>query len=78
MRGREGSPLPANVKGKPLWAFDAVYTPEHTVFRAQMENMGAEFLSGYELYFNQGIQGFKIFSGWEADQDWVRQTLLNR
>jgi shikimate dehydrogenase len=77
MTGREGSPLPANVKGKPQWAFDAVYTPEHTVFRAQMENMGAEFLSGYELYFNQGIQGFKIFSGWEADQDWVRQTLLN-
>ncbi len=79
MTGREGSPLPSNVTGKPRWAFDAVYTPEHTVFRAQTEKLGAEFLSGYELYFNQGIQGFKIFSGLEvADLEWVRRVLKHR
>ncbi len=79
MAGREGSPLPANANGKPLWAFDAVYTPEHTMFRAQMENMGAAFLSGYELYFNQGIQGFKIFSGRDViEKDWVRKVLNSK
>lgn len=79
MVGREGSALPTAVRGKPRWAFDAVYTPEHTLFRTQTENMGAEFLSGYELYFNQGIQGFKIFSGRDVtDLEWVRRTLGGR
>lgn len=76
MAGREGSPLPLGVKGQPRWAFDAVYTPENTVFRAQTETLGADFLSGYELYFNQGIQGFQIFSGQSVKKtDWVRSTL---
>lgn len=63
MAGREGSALPATASGRPNWAFDAVYTPEHTTFRAQVQAMGAEFLSGYELYFHQGAQAFCIFSG---------------
>jgi shikimate dehydrogenase len=79
MSGRAGSPLQVNVTGKPRWAFDAVYTPEHTTFRAQTEKLGAEFLSGYELYFNQGIQGFKIFSELDVtDHDWVRRILKHR
>jgi shikimate dehydrogenase len=79
MTGREGSPLPAGVTGKPNWAFDAVYTPEHTTFRTQTENLGAEFLSGYELYFNQGIRGFRIFSGREVlEKDWVRKVLAGK
>jgi shikimate dehydrogenase len=76
MAGRAGSALPAKTSGKPRWAFDAVYTPEHTAFRAQVEAMGADFLSGYELYFHQGIQGFRIFSGETvARTDWVRAVL---
>jgi shikimate dehydrogenase len=76
MTGVPGSPLPAHVKGNPSWAFDAVYTPDYTPFRAQMEAKGADFLSGYELYFHQGVQGFKIFSGMDVDrQDWVRTAL---
>ncbi|NJM29013.1 MAG: shikimate dehydrogenase [Rhizobiales bacterium] len=75
MTGREGSPLRKDFAGHPRWAFDAVYTPEYTIFRAQMEALGAEFLSGYELYFYQGIQAFRIFSGVDPDADWVRTTL---
>ncbi len=47
------------------------------MFRTQTETLGAEFLSGYELYFHQGVQGFRIFSGNEVTRlDWVRETLL--
>ena len=76
MDGKPGSPLPASMTGKPGWACDAVYTPEHTQFRGQCEAMGAEFLSGYELYVHQGIHAFRIFTGGlDADEDWVRATL---
>lgn len=79
MDGKPGSPLPANMTGKPGWAFDAVYTPEHTQFRGQCEAMGAEFLSGYELYLHQGIHAFRLFTGGiEADENWVRRTLKGR
>jgi shikimate dehydrogenase len=76
MTGREGTPLPKGAKGSPRWAFDAVYTPEHTLFRGQIEALGASFLSGYELYLHQGLHAFRIFSGLEvADPEWVRATL---
>ncbi len=76
MAGRSGSPLPDQVRGKPRWAFDAVYTPQHTLFRSQVEALGCDFLSGYELYFHQGIHAFRIFSGSEVtDPAWVRAVL---
>jgi shikimate dehydrogenase len=76
MTGRPGSALPQNARGRPRWAFDAVYTPEHTPFRAQAEALGARFLSGYELYFHQGVQGFAIFSGVPVSNSaWIRQVL---
>ncbi|SOC03937.1 shikimate dehydrogenase [Rhodobacter sp. JA431] len=76
MVGREGSPLPEGVTGAPRWAFDAVYTPINTQFRAQVEALGAEFLSGYELYFHQGIDAFEIFSDQHvAAPAWVREII---
>lgn len=76
MNSGDADVLPPNPNGTPRWAFDAVYTPERTRFRAQVEALGAQFLSGYELYFNQGIQGFRIFSGHEVSRkDWVRSVL---
>lgn len=75
MVGRPGSPLPAEVQGAPSWAFDAVYTPDRTEFRAQVEALGAAFLSGYELYFHQGVQAFEKFTARAPQVDWVRAIL---
>ena len=77
MVGRPGSALPAGAKGSPVWAFDAVYTPDRTEFRAQTEAMGAAFLSGYELYFHQGVQAFRIFTGTQPDEPWVRGIITH-
>lgn len=79
MVGHEGSPLPPGITGHPKWAFDAVYTPAHTSFRGQMTARGAMFLSGYELYFHQGIDAHEIFSGTRVEEiAWVRATLAHR
>jgi shikimate dehydrogenase len=78
MIGRPGSPLPGVLKGAPTWAFDAVYTPDRTPFRAQVEALGAEFLSGYDLYFQQGVQAFEIFTGRKPDSEWVQGVLRHQ
>jgi shikimate dehydrogenase len=77
MAGRPGSPLPANTHGKLRWAFDAVYTPEHTLFREQTSRLGAQFLPGWELYFHQGIHAFELFSGIAPDVEWVRAMITH-
>ncbi len=45
------------------WGLEAVYTPVRTKFKTEAEAAGINMLSGYELYFNQGIQAFTIFTG---------------
>lgn len=76
MVGKPGSPLPEDVSGRVQWAFDAVYTPLRTTFIAQMEALGADVLSGYELYFHQGIQAFQHFAGCKIeDPASIRQIL---
>lgn len=63
MVGYPGSPVPDGAFPKNGWAFDAVYTPLDTPFRAQARAAGATFLPGYELFFKQGIDAFEIFTG---------------
>ena len=46
-----------------------------TLFRGQIERLGAAFLSGYDLYFHQGVQAFEVFTGRKPDSAWVRSIL---
>lgn len=63
MVGYPGSAVPAAALPGRKWAFDAVYTPVDTQFTRDAEAAGLSVLSGYELFFNQGIQAFRIFTG---------------
>ena len=75
MVGRPGSALPSGATGRLNWAFDAVYTPENTEFVAIAEALGANVMSGWELYFHQGGQAFEIFSERKPNLAWVRETV---
>ena len=76
MVGNEGSPVPKTHFGSQRWAFDAVYTPVETVFRKQAEAAGLKFLSGYALFFHQGIDAFQLFTGRKpTDLDAVHRRL---
>lgn len=63
MVGYGGSVVPEGTFPACRWAFDAVYTPVDTPFSAQARAAGADFLSGFELYFWQGVDAFEIFTG---------------
>jgi shikimate dehydrogenase len=67
MHGYPGSPVRDGAFPKCVWAFDAVYTPMATPFRAQAEAAGANFLSGFELFLYQGLHAFEIFTGKRVD-----------
>lgn len=77
MTGYGGAPLPAVAMAGARWAFDAVYTPVETTFLADAAANGLETLSGYELFFFQGVDAWRRFSGLELDQARLRRDLAD-
>lgn len=75
MVGYEGTPLPREAMAGATWAFDAVYTPVDTQFLQDAEAEGLKILSGYELYFYQGLHAISLFQGRKVDEDVLRQAL---
>jgi shikimate dehydrogenase len=63
MVGYDGTPVETRLLGPQRWVFDAVYTPVDTRFKQEAEAAGLAVLSGYELFFHQGIDAFRLFTG---------------
>jgi shikimate dehydrogenase len=77
MYGRPGSAIPVQLLGGQSWAFDAVYTPVETEFLRAARAAGMDTLSGYELFFQQGIKAFELFTGRIPPLDALRQRLAD-
>jgi shikimate dehydrogenase len=76
MVGYEGTPLPRELMAGAQWVFDAVYTPIDTPFLKDAEAIGLRVLSGYELYFYQGLHAIGIFHGVDLDEAVLRRSLM--
>jgi shikimate dehydrogenase len=76
MDGKPGNPMPDWAIGPAKWAFDAVYTPKDTAFLKAAEAQCLKTLSGWELFFHQGLDAWAIFSGQQADATRLRAELL--
>lgn len=63
MVGYEGTPLARSAMAGTDWVFDAVYTPAETQFLTDARAQGAQVLSGWELFFWQGVHAWALFSG---------------
>jgi shikimate dehydrogenase len=78
MIGFPGTPVRAGRLEGIRWAFDAVYTPVETTFKADAEAAGARMLSGFDLFFHQGVHAFEIFTGRElVAPDALRRALAD-
>lgn len=75
MVGYQGTPLPKAHMAEAAWAFDAVYTPIDTQFLEDAAEVGLTTLSGYELFFHQGVDAWLLFSGQAVDQRALRTAL---
>lgn len=76
MVGYGGTPLPRAAMTGAAWAFDAVYTPSDTQFLQDAAAEGLKIISGYELFFHQGVHASKIFVGLPVDEPALRAALL--
>lgn len=77
MVGYEGTPLPASAMPGAEWAFDAVYTPTDTQFLTDAEAAGLSVISGWELFFFQGVHAWSLFSGLGLEEAGLRTSLLS-
>ncbi len=75
MVGYEGAPLPADAMAGASWAFDAVYTPVETRFLTDARAAGLDVISGFELFFHQGLHAFALFCGEAVDATTLRAAL---
>ncbi len=76
MVGYDGTPLPAAAMAGAAWAFDAVYTPVDTQFLQDAARARLDVISGYELFFGQGVDAWAIFTGLPLDHSALRAALL--
>ncbi len=77
MVGHGGTPLPRELMSTAAWAFDVVYTPLNTQFLQDAKAEGLDIMSGYELFFYQGINAFEIFCDQRVDEAKLRDRLIS-
>ncbi|ARO13846.1 shikimate dehydrogenase [Ketogulonicigenium robustum] len=75
MGGIGGTAFATDLLAGRKWAFDAVYTPVDTPFLTDAAQAGIAVLTGYELFFHQGVDAFRLFTGAEVDPQALRVAL---
>ena len=70
-----GTAFPGSLFARQRWAFDSVYTPVDTEFVRAARAAGLSVMTGYELYFYQGVDAFRIFTGCSVDPMALRHAL---
>lgn len=77
MVGHDGTPLPRAAMAGAGWAFDAVYTPVDTQFLTDAAAEELTVISGYELFFWQGVHASRLFTGAAPDEARLRADLAS-
>jgi shikimate dehydrogenase len=75
MIGYGGSAFPEELISGRRWTFDAVYTPIETPFLISARADGVSVMSGFELFFYQGVDAFRNLSGRNVDCRELREVL---
>ncbi|HET9715646.1 MAG TPA: shikimate dehydrogenase [Pseudolabrys sp.] len=75
MVGYGGSAFPDETIIGRRWAFDAVYTPVETPFLTRARADALSVMSGFELFFYQGVDAFRVFTGLDVDTSALREAL---
>ncbi len=72
------SPVPDSLLKKGMIVFDAVYNPLKTRLLKEAEAKGCITVQGVEMFINQGIEQFEMWTKRKAPVDIMREVVLNR
>jgi len=71
----DASPLPAGCIKPGMTVFDTVYNPAETRLLAEARDAGAGTIDGIEMFVNQALAQFRLFTGRDGDAGLMRETL---
>ena len=58
--------------------FDAVYNPLKTRFLKEAEEVGCITIQGVELFVNQAVDQFELWTGQKAPKSLMKEIVLDR
>ena len=73
-----GVPIDLKYISGQTWAFDAVYTPLDTEFLKTCRAANLQVVSGFELFFYQGLDSFEFWTKQKADEKGVREAFIRQ
>ena len=71
-----GMPIQEKHIGNQKWAFDAVYTPVETEFLRTCREANLNVISGFELFFYQGLDSFEFWTEQKTDEKQVKAAFI--
>ena len=72
------TPVPAHMLGPRHTIFDIVYNPLATRLLAEAEARGARTIRGLEMFLNQAVLQFELWTGQEAPAEVMRAVLVKK
>lgn len=73
----DSSPVPSPFFRKGQAVFDVVYNPPRTALLKQAAEAGCQTISGLEMFINQAVVQFELWTGHKAPEDVMRQVVLD-
>ena len=74
----EESPVPSSFLRSGLLVFDVVYNPPQTTLLKDAQRAGCVTVSGLEMFINQAIVQFELWTGEKAPVDAMKKVLLEQ
>ncbi|NIA17531.1 MAG: shikimate dehydrogenase, partial [Planctomycetes bacterium] len=71
------TPVPREILRPSTVVFDTVYNPIETLLLAQAKEAGAKIVNGAEMFLAQAMAQFKLFTGTEADEEYMRTIIFD-
>ena len=69
-------PINLDCIGNQKWAFDAVYTNLDTEFIRTCRQADLQIVSGFELFFYQGLDSFEFWTATKVDEHDVKRCVF--
>ena len=73
----DNSPVPVEVHREGMVVFDTVYNPLETLLLRHAKTCGAETIDGLEMFVNQAMMQFELFTGTQGNRRFMRETVLD-